>query len=72
MLCGRRYPKKGKDSSVPATVVNPQRELSEPGNLARFHHTQQRFNLVLTLIYRMYPGIEQQIISTIKTIRKKN
>jgi hypothetical protein len=42
-------------------------------HLARFHHTQQNVNLCLTgLITGPFPGIEQQIISSIKTIRKRN
>ena len=52
--------------------MHPQRELPEPDNLARFNHTQQRFNLITGLNTGPFPGIEQQIISTIKTIRKHN
>jgi hypothetical protein len=68
----KKYSQKGKDSSVPAAGFNPQRELPEPGNLARFHHTQQTFQPVTGLTTGPFPGIEQQIISTIKTIRKEN
>ena len=45
---------------------------SEPDNLARFHHTQQMSNRTSALATGHFPGIEPQIISTIKTIRKKN
>jgi len=67
-----KYFQKRKDSSVFTTVCIPQRELSEPDNLARFHHTQQTSTCLAGLTTGPLPGIEQQIISTIKTIRKKN
>jgi hypothetical protein len=67
-----KYFQKRKDSSVLAAVCIPQRELPEPDNLARFHHTQQTSTCLAGLATGRLPGIEQQIISTIKTIRKKN
>jgi hypothetical protein len=43
----KKYPKKGKDSSVPHRGMLPLRELPEPDNLERFHHTQQSVNHLL-------------------------
>jgi hypothetical protein len=69
-MCARNYSKKGKDSSAPAALI-PLRELPEPDNLARFQHTQATSTIYWSH-HRTNPGNEQQIISGIKTIRKKN
>jgi hypothetical protein len=68
----KKHPKKGTSSSVPRRGTCPLRELSEPDNLARFHHTQLKVYHCLISSPDHSSGIEQQIISTIKTIRKKN
>jgi hypothetical protein len=68
----KKYSKKGKDSSVPHRGLRPLQELSEPDYLARFHHTQTHGQPLTGLTTGPIPGIEEPIISTIKTIRKKN
>ena len=68
----KKYSQKGKDSSVPRHGMFPQRELSEPGNLARFNHTLQTSTCFTGLTTGPLPGDEHEIISTIKTIRKQN
>ena len=50
---------------------NPQRRLTEPDNLGHFHHTQPT-STTTGLTTGPLPGVEQQIIRAIKTIRKKN
>jgi len=67
----RDYFQKGKDSSAPVCGELPQRELLESDNLARFHHTQQT-STTTGLTTGPSSGIEQQIISSIKTFRKEN
>jgi hypothetical protein len=71
MMCGRSIPKRKRLLS-PYYGLRPQHEPQEPDNLARFNHTQQRFNLITGLNTGPFPGIEEKIISTIKTIRKGN
>jgi hypothetical protein len=55
------YFQKGKDSSV-LTAVFPLRELPEPDNLARFHHTLPTSTCLLDLTAKPYlwtkPGSE--------------
>jgi hypothetical protein len=63
--------KKEKTPQFSGAELLPQRELLEPENFARFNHSLQLF-LRTGLNTRVFPGIEHQIISTIKTIRKKN
>jgi hypothetical protein len=67
----RDYFQKGKDSSAPVCGELPLRELLESDNLARFHHTQQT-STTTGLTTGPSSGIEQQIISSIKTFRKEN
>ena len=65
------YFQKGKDSSIP----QPQKHLAvgtpESDNLARFHHTTN-VNPTSGLTTGQLTGIEQKIISSIKTFRKRN
>jgi hypothetical protein len=63
---------KGKDSLIPSCGEHPLREPPESDNLARFHHTQQTSTRPLVSPPDRLSGIEQQIISTIKTFRKGN
>jgi len=49
----------------------PWGELQEPDNLALFYHANQRQPHLLASLPGTFPGIEHQIISTIKTIRNK-
>ena len=62
---------KGKDSLIPSCGEHPLREPPESDNLARFHHTNKR--QPPTTQHRCESsGVEQQIISSIKTFRKEN
>jgi hypothetical protein len=68
-MCGRRFSKKRKSSLILAADFNPPLEPSEPDYLAQFLPHPTNVNLDTGLTTRPIPGIEHQIISTIKTIR---
>jgi hypothetical protein len=66
------YFQKGKDSSVPIRDKPLPRELPESDNFgAHFHYTQQT-STTYWLSTGPKSGVEQQIISSIKTFRNKN
>jgi hypothetical protein len=62
---------KEKTPQSSAAMCHPLRELSEPDNLARFHHTLRQTTLT-GLTTGPIAGIEHPIIRAIETIRKNN
>ena len=70
--CEGSYFQKGKDSSFPETELPPRRELLESDNLALVSTTPNNVNQLLVSPPDQPSGIEQQIISSIKTFRKGN
>src|SRR5208283_2675833 len=63
---------KGKTPSVLRSTGTLRYELREPVNLALFHYSTQGQPDLAALNTEHSPGVEQQIISTIKTFRKWN
>jgi hypothetical protein len=68
----RKSRAKSKSSSVLYRETNPRRELWELVNLAFFYHSTQRQPDLAGFQHRLIPGVEHQMISTIKTFRKQN
>jgi hypothetical protein len=71
MLCRRITSKKGKDSSVPNRGEQPL-GTSESGNFGAVPPHLKTSTNYLSLSTERMSGIEQKIISSIKTFRKQN
>jgi hypothetical protein len=65
-------PKNEKDSSVLHHGIDPQRELRSPTIWRVSTTPNDHYPVPTGLTTGPLPGIAKQIISTIKTIRKKN
>jgi hypothetical protein len=68
----RKNHSKKKRLLGPRCLQEPQRELSEPDNLARFRLPNTNVNLTTESLPNRKSGNEHKIISSMKTIRKKN